>query len=244
LSSKDAIDLLKTEADRFAMHLSAETLEGLESYLDALASYNEKVNLVSDADPIVVVKRHILDCLAVVEVLNEHKNGKSRLLDIGSGAGLPGLIIAIACEQLEVVLLDSIGKKTRFLEETVKQLGLSGRVSVITGRAEELARTKQRASFDLATSRAVGHLGLVAELSVPLLKVGGRLLCQKSRNQVASEIKELEAVLKALGAAKPKVLVPRMQVSENEHVVVSLEKQGKTQDSYPRTWAEIIRQWK
>jgi 16S rRNA (guanine527-N7)-methyltransferase len=239
------------------MSFSTEELGLFRAYLEALAAYNEKVNLVADASPEVVVKRHVLDCLAVVEVLNSltkdskrgsvrnsSPDGRLKMADIGSGAGLPGLIIAIACPGLDVVLLDSIGKKTRFLESTADKLGLSDRVSVITGRAEELSRSPERATFDFVTSRAVGHLGLVAELALPLLKQGGRFLCQKSRQQVDVEIADAHATIKSLGGARSEIIVPALQVGENEHVIVSIEKQRSTQSKFPREWAEIIRQWK
>lgn len=250
MDSTAAIAILKSETERCSMNLSAETLTGFSSYLDALYKYNEKVNLVANADPEVVVKRHILDCLALVEVIESAENpikysGKTkRLIDIGSGAGLPGLVIAIAISDMKVTLLDSIGKKTRFLEETSKALSLSERVSVVTGRAEELARTGKRATFDLATSRAVGHLGIVIELALPLLKVGGRILCQKSRNQVENEISAISDCLKPIGAKKPQIIVPKIQVGDIEHVIVSIEKQKETPHDFPRPWADIIRHWK
>lgn len=247
MSSQEAINLLTAETERFGMRFSPQTLEGFRHYLDLLASYNTKVNLVADAEPTVVVRRHVLDCLAVAEIINGTSaltQETRKLVDIGTGAGLPGLIIALACPDLEVILLDSIGKKTRFLEEAVRALSIADRVTVITGRAEELARTKRRTSFDLATSRAVGHLGMVVELALPLLKIGGRLLCQKSRKQVDVEIDELDNFLQPMGGQRAEILVPSIQISESEHVVVSIEKRHGTQDRYPRSWSEIIRQWK
>lgn len=228
------------------MSLTKEMLDSFEIYLDALQNYNQKVNLVADAQPEIVAKRHVLDCLALVDVLNSPQQGiaDGTLIDIGSGAGFPGLVLAIACPHLSVVLLESTGKKTRFLESAVERLKLSDRVEVITGRAEDCARTVRRASYDLATSRALGHLAMVAELSMPLLKKGGRLLCQKSRAQVSAEIAALQKFLKPLGAEEPEVIVPAIQVGESEHVIVSIEKRSPTHDKYPRLWAEIIRQWK
>lgn len=250
MEATEAIELLKTETDRCSMSLSVDTLTDFRSYLEVLYEYNQKVNLVSNADPEVVVKRHLLDCLALVEVINcledpKLKSGEpKRLIDIGSGAGLPGLVIAIAVKDLEVVLLDSVGKKTKFLEEAAGTLGLSNRVSVVTDRAEELARTSDRATYDLATSRAVGHLGMVIELAMPFLKVGGRILCQKSRNQVETEIAEIKNLLSPIGAKKAEIIVPKIQVGEIEHVIVSIEKQNDTPNKFPRPWSEIIRRWK
>lgn len=238
------------------MSFSDEELSWFETYLKALAAYNENVNLVADASPELVVKRHVLDCLSVVEVLvavtAETDGGSVRdpdaerrtLIDVGSGAGLPGLIIAIACPALDVVLLDSIGKKTKFLKKASEELGMQKRITVITGRAEELGRSDERGSFDFATSRAVGHLGLVSELTLPLLKKRGRLLCQKSRKQVDTEISDLMPVIEELGGTKPKIIVPPLQTAENEHVIVSIEKRTGTKQKFPRPWAEIIRHWK
>ncbi len=233
------------------MSLSAETLTSFRSYIEALYQYNQKVNLVANADPEVVAKRHVLDCLALVEIIEKLENGEGsdknarQLLDIGSGAGLPGLVIAIACPELKVVLLDSVGKKTKFLEETVHALALSERVSVINGRAEELARSPSRGTFDLVTSRAVGHLGMVTELALPLLKIGGRLLCQKSAAQVKTEIDEIMGDgFYQLGAKSAKTIVPKIQAGENQHVVVSIEKKKRSHDIFPRPWSEIIRHWK
>ncbi len=252
MNSSEAIKILEEESKAFSFTLTGTMIERFQKYLEALHSYNQKVNLVSNADPVNVVKRHVLDCLAVADILTggsaegptsdwvAHRN----LLDIGSGGGLPGLILAIALENYDVVLLDSVAKKTRFLQMMVDELKLQDRVSVITGRAEEEARGARRATFDVVTSRAVGHLGLVSELAMPLLKVGGRLLCLKSTNQCEAELEALKSLLRPMGAASAELITPTIQVSEKEHVIVSIEKQKVTSDNYPRTWVEIIGHWK
>ncbi len=252
LNSSKAIEILEEESKVFSFTLTDIMIKRFQKYLESLASYNQNVNLVSNAEPVNVVQRHVLDCLAVADILRrdsaasassdwvKHRN----LLDIGSGAGLPGLVLAIALEDFDVVLLDSIAKKTRFLQKMVNELGLQERVSVITGRAEEEARGARRATFDVVTSRAVGHLGLASELAMPFLKVGGRFLCLKSTSQCETELKDLQSLLKPLGAASAELIAPSIQVSEHEHVVVSIEKQKETTDKFPRPWSEIIRHWK
>lgn len=252
LNSSEAIEILENESKVFEFKLTEIMIKRFQRYLEALADYNQKVNLVSNADPVNVVKRHVLDCLAVADIVRggsqagadgewvKHQN----LLDIGSGGGLPGLVLAIALEDFDVVLMDSIAKKTRFLEMMVDELELGDRVSVITGRAEEESRGARRATFDVVTSRAVGHLGLVSELAMPFLKVKGRLLCLKSTNQCKVELKALENLLKPLGASSAELIKPSIQVSDYEHTVVSIEKQKETADNYPRPWSEIIRHWK
>lgn len=246
----DIIDLLKAQVEKLSLGLESGQLEILNKFLNLLKSFNEKVNLVSDATPEVVAKSHVLDCLTVADAIktlgenDKRDRNRLKLIDIGSGAGFPGLIVAIALPQVSVVLVESIAKKARFLSEVTQELGLTDRVTVHSGRAEELARTKMRATFDFATARAVGHLGMVAELTMPFLYVGGHVLCQKSASQAESEILALQSILKGLGGDKPEVRTPEIQTGKNQHVIIDIKKIEKTTSTYPRTWSQIVKQWK
>lgn len=225
-------------------------------YLDHLSAYNQKVNLVADADPRTVINNHIVDCLTVAEVIERLQNdakvhadpqegsGGASLVDIGSGAGFPGLVIAISIPDLKVLLVESIGKKARYLSESIKRLKLGDRVELSQERAETLGRTDLRNSFDFATARAVGHLGMIAEMALPLLKEQGWLLCQKSSGRIEGEIKEAGRYLLPLGASRPEVLRPAVQCGKTEHMIVCLKKIGKTDDRFPRPWAKTAREWK
>lgn len=210
-----------------------------------LFDYNQKVNLVADASPALVAKRHVMDSLSLLDLLDKFRapkpaKRKQRLIDIGTGAGFPGLVLAIAEPHLEVVLLDSVKKKLVYVQSVIDELCPGDRVSVRAGRAEDASDL--RASFDYATTRAVGHLRLLSELALPLLKVGGVLLCQKTLKQTEKELPESEDLITRLGGAKPRIVTPDIQTGETTHVVVAIEKGRETPEVFPRLWAEMKRE--
>lgn len=201
--------------------LADEALSALHAYCQALQIYNEHTNLVSNSQLPVLLKEHVLDSLnllpwmqrKLIPVTAETAESaadaapakaaapaEKRLIDIGSGAGFPGLVLAIAAPSLHVTLVDSIGKKCRFLESVCEELNLTKRVRVVCERAEIIGHDKRfRERFDYATARAVGALPIVAELGLPLLKTGGLLLAQRSKKQAVLETPEAEAYASKLG---------------------------------------------
>lgn len=222
-------------------------------YCCQLYCYNEKVNLVADASPEVVVKKHILDSLSLVEYIQpliDQKNTtdkslRLRALDIGTGAGFPGMALAIAFPQINFVLVDSIGKKTAFLEELVEALSLGDQVTVVNDRMESLAHDKRfRGSFDISTNRAFGHLSLLAELSLPCLRKGGWVFCQKTSDQATTEIDQASALIRSLGGGKPAVHIPELKEPDTDRCVVAIEKVESTKAKYPRPWATMKREMK
>lgn len=244
------IDMLKAEVEKLSLGLTAGQLADLNKFLNLLAAYNEKINLVSDASPELVARTHVLDCLTVADAANllwknEMEDRESiSLVDIGSGAGFPGMVIAIAWRQATVVLIEAIAKKARFLSEVVEELNLGDRVKVMVERGEDVSRTRLRETFNFATARAVGHLGMVAELTMPFLTVGGHLLCQKSANQAEDEIRSVRTSLQGLGADEPRLITPEIQTGKNRHVIVDIPKIARTASAYPRSWSQIVKQWK
>lgn len=209
-----------------------------------LKAYNEHTNLVSNADEMVVLHDHILDALALISVIESVSAGlqKRALVDIGSGAGFPALILALVFEDLSVLLIESVGKKTRFLSETAQALGLTDRVEVRTARAEDLAHQKQyRENFTLATARAVGKLDLVAELTIPFLSVGGYLLAQKSKQQMEGELEPGRQALSKLGGQIEAVQDLDATVLKRDLVVVKAKKIRATESKYPRATAQLKR---
>jgi len=167
----EALDELSTRVKKLGSTISAAQAEMLGIYCTQLAAYNEHTNLVAKSDVRTLLFEHVLDAWALVPTLESKLSGsKRRLIDIGSGAGFPGLILAIACLDLEVVLVDSVGKKTAFLTQATAALNLQERIQVLNTRAEELARqSRYRDSFQAATARAVGAMDVVAELCLPFL---------------------------------------------------------------------------
>jgi 16S rRNA (guanine527-N7)-methyltransferase len=238
-------ETLSAAANRLGITLSAEQLSKIDKLLAVLAAYNEHTNLVAKADPEIVVRDHVLDSLTVVPHVVAHSTKHAvprRLIDIGSGAGFPGLILAIACPDLEVHLVDSVGKKTRFLTEAADALGLGDRVTVHTARAEEMAHDKKlRETFSLATARAVGKLALVAELALPLLAVNGQLLAQKSRDQAAAEAAEAESAIATLGGKIIGTEPCPPEMTSRDVVIVVVEKATPTPTRLPRPSAQLKR---
>lgn len=214
----------------------------LRLYLSHLGEYNQHTNLVSNADPMVVALEHILDSLSLIEHASAQfaaRKGGGRLIDIGSGAGFPGLVLAIFFEDADVVLVDSIEKKTRFLGATADLLELEN-VTVLTERAESLAHHSQyRETFDVATARAVGASELIAELTLPLLDVGGLLILQKTRAQSIDESHRARKASRFLGGVIRSVINLDETILEKQRSLILVEKQEHTSDKYPRLWKKI-----
>jgi 16S rRNA (guanine527-N7)-methyltransferase len=230
--------LLESGAQRLSISLSADQLAAVEFYLSLLSEYNQHTNLVSNAEPDVVVREHVIDALTLVPQVGQCR----KLVDIGSGAGFPGLILSIACANLQVHLIDSIGKKTKFLTQVAQRLGLQDRVVVHTARAEELAHEKSlRGSFDAATARAVGKLDLLCELALPFLQVGGVLLAQKSRQQAELELPAAQPALQLLGGEHRASEAPNMEATGRDLLVVTIAKVRATPDKYPRHGSQLKR---
>jgi 16S rRNA (guanine527-N7)-methyltransferase len=161
-----------------ALHLDPTALSGpLRDYLALLLRWNRAYNLTAIRDPAEMVTKHLLDALAILPHL-----ACRRLADIGTGPGLPGIPLALAAPALEVSLIETAGKKARFLREAVRTLGLSDRVSVYAARAEQVTSA---AAHDCLTARAFGTLGQIIEVGGHLLRPGGRLLAMKGRRPEA-----------------------------------------------------------
>jgi 16S rRNA (guanine527-N7)-methyltransferase len=236
-----AIDQLRTQANALSVELSDSQIDLIGKFLDELAAYNEHTNLVSKADADIVIRDHVLDALSLLYLVPD-SDGKLSLVDIGSGAGFPAMILAIAVPNLSVVMIDSIGKKTKFLTEAAAALGLSDRVTIETGRAEDFAHEKRyRDKFDLATARAVGKLDLVVELTLPFLRVGGTLLAQKSNAQLSEELEPGRKAASLLGGKIGCIEKLNASVLGRELVVVCVEKDKATPRHFPRPTPQLKR---
>lgn len=232
-----------TAAEQLAVPLGQQQMLEIEMYLHALGEYNKHTNLVSDASAQIVIRDHIIDAFTLVPIILQKGEARS-LIDIGSGAGLPGLILAIVMPQLRITLVESVAKKGRFLTETAKALGFDtgNRVSVLTARAEEQARVSSlRESFDFAVVRAVGKLDLVAELCLPFLRTGGKLLAPKSRKQSMDEMASAHDIVQKLGGADIEIVSPPMVATGRDLVVLVIEKKQSTPGRYPRPMSQIKR---
>lgn len=200
-----------------------------ETYYRELTDWNRRINLTAIVGYQKVQTRHFLDSLSVALALPP---GASRVIDIGTGAGFPGVPLKIALPHLHMVLVESVAKKTAFLRHLLSSLGLEG-VEVLTGRAEEAAhRPGYREAFDAVLSRAVAPLTVIAELALPLARMGGRAIAQK-KGDISAELTSATRAITVMGGRVLEVReVPAAGLEG--HLVVVLEKVSPTPEAYPR----------
>lgn len=194
-----------------------------------LLEENEKQNLISRRSSPEDVAVHVRDSLAVLEHVSLDKK---QVLDIGSGAGFPGIVLAMACKDSRFTLVESDLKKSQFLQDACQKIAIEN-VTVERRRVEELGRQKEyRASFDFCTSRAVAAMNILLEYGLPLLRPGGKMLLWKGKNY-ASEIDESQHALEVLGGSVEDVFFYRL-LEDRDRCIVVVRKDRATPDSYPR----------
>ncbi len=208
--------------------ISESLQEKLALYEKELLAWNEVMNLTRITDPEEIEIKHFLDSLSLLE-LPECQRAKT-ILDVGTGAGFPGMVLALALPKAQVTLLDSLGKRIRFLTSLGETLGVD--VEAIHGRAEELARKDMRESFDVVTSRAVASLPTLCEYTLPFVEVGGTFVAMKGAN-TEEELKESTRAIATLGGRLNRVEQVRLPGAEEHHLVV-IEKVSPTPKAYPR----------
>ena len=212
------------------LELSEETQDKLCAFGRAMVKQNEVMNLTAITEDTQVAKLHLLDSLTVLRAAD--LAGK-KLIDVGCGAGFPGVPLAIACPEASVTLLDSLGKRMKWLEEILPQLGISA--ECVTARAEEAIATR-RESYDFATSRAVARLNILLELTAPYVKVGGAVLAMKGA-AAKEELAECAGAIKKLGLKLE--AVKEFPIDGTNHSVIVLRKITPTPRQYPRRYAKI-----
>ena len=212
-----------------ALSIDEPTEALLRRFLELLLETNRSFNLTAITDPAEAWTKHVLDSLTLLPDLRELAAG-SRVVDVGSGGGLPALPLAVVLPELQFTLLEATAKKARFLENTARELGLRN-VSVVCDRAESYGSGAERERFDAVTSRAVSRLPVLLELTLPLIKVGGLSLSIKGE-QAADEIAEAQNALQVLEAA----------VEDTRRtptgVVIRIRKTAQTPAKYPRRSGE------
>ena len=221
---------LKEGLETLGLSLPAERQEVLCTFARAMLRQNEVMNLTAITEETQVAKLHLLDSLTVLCCAD--LKGKS-LVDVGCGAGFPGVPLAIACPEAKITLLDSLGKRVKWLEETLPQLGISA--ECVTARAEE-AVAARRERYDFATSRAVARLNILLELTAPYVKVGGAVLAMKGA-AAKEELSECAGAIKKLGLKLEEVR--EFPVDGTSHAVIVLRKIAPTPKQYPRRYAKI-----
>jgi 16S rRNA (guanine527-N7)-methyltransferase len=228
------MDAMKNTLDAglpmLGLELPEQTRQTLCDFGRAMVKQNEVMNLTGITEDTAVAKLHLLDSLTVLRCAQ--MDGKT-LIDVGCGAGFPGVPLAIACPNTKVTLLDSLGKRMKWLEEVLPQLGVQA--ECVTARAEEYV-LKHRESYDFATSRAVARLNILLELTAPYVKVGGAVLAMKGA-AAKEELAECGNAIAKLGLKLEKV--KEFPIDGTSHAVIVLRKVKPTPPQYPRRFAKI-----
>ena len=224
-------DEVQKAAAEFGTPLDDNRTDQLVLYYSLLLEWNNKMNLTAITDPKEVAVKHIVDSLSAFDG-SLFRDGV-RAVDVGTGAGFPGLVLKIYFPSMEMVLLDSLQKRVKFLETVVSELGLKG-VSCVHGRAEEAGRQKEyREQFDLAFSRAVARLSVLAEYTLPFVRVGGSLLALKGA-KYAEEMEEAGTAAKILGGSVPTSKTVKLPGLDDGRAIVRIDKIKPTPKAYPR----------
>ena len=205
-------------------------------YMEEMLNYNRHTNLTAIREPMDILYKHFIDSLLVLKGGGLHDH--SSLIDVGSGAGFPGIPLGILRKDLSVTLNDSNGKRTRFLEQVSKKLGLD--CQILKGRGEELGRLKNhREQYDYVTARAVSSLAKLSEYCLPLVKLGGEMIAMKGPD-IQKEIEEGEAAISLLGGRIIACWEGTLPKGEKRRIL-RIQKLRKTPDQYPRNGGVIQR---
>lgn len=224
-------ELLKTGAEAIGISLNEKQIAQFVKYYEILVEWNSFMNLTGITEYEEVVQKHFVDSLALCKALDVSK--AESLIDIGTGAGFPGIPLKIAYPHLKVTLLDSLQKRIKFLNEVIAQLGLE-KVETIHGRAEDFAKpSMKRESYDLCVSRAVANLASLSEYCLPYVKVGGYFISYKS-GKAEEELEESKKAVFLLGGKieqEVKFMLPDSDITRN---LIKIKKVSATPKKYPR----------
>lgn len=222
-------DKLRENAAVIGVSLSDENLDKLYKYKNLVLDWNEKINLTAITDDYEFAVKHFIDSLTINKYIEPDKT----IIDIGTGAGFPGVPLKILNKSNKIVLFDSLNKRLKVLEDIIEKIELTN-IETLHGRAEETFKNKQyREKYDVAVSRAVAALNVLVELMLPAIKIGGICICMKGNN-AEDEIKEAKKAIKELGGEIIKVeklVLPEMNLERN---IVIIKKVRQTPNRYPR----------
>jgi 16S rRNA (guanine527-N7)-methyltransferase len=226
-------DILESGLKELGITPEPQSAGRFRTYYEYLEKMNSVMNLTAITGEKDVAELHFLDCAAV---LNAADFSKKRVIDVGTGAGFPGMVLKILRPDMELTLLDSLDKRVNFLSETCGMLGF-GDTACVHARAEE-APAGFRESFDIAVSRAVARLNVLCELCLPLVRQGGCFIAMKGPD-CSDELAEAQSAVKLLGGRYDRTYEYLIPGTDVRHTAVVIKKDGVTNKKYPRRWAQI-----
>jgi len=227
--NREFAELLAGGAEKLGVILEEQQINLFYQYMELIAEWNKRFNLTAISGQRDMVVKHFIDSLSVLKYIPVDAES---LIDVGTGAGMPGIPVKLAAPHIRVVLLDSVGKKVNFLKETISVLSLEG-IEAVKGRAEELGKVKgYRESFDICTARAVAPLNILLEYTLPFVKVEGLLIAMKGKD--AGEINQAEKALDILGGRVERVESLTLPGSDIKRNIILIKKFRHTPSQFPR----------
>ena len=226
---KEFFDLMIDYGKEINIVFTEEQLQKFYQYMNLLIEWNEKINLTAIVEPKEIILKHFIDSLTIIKYIEPNKS----VIDIGTGAGFPGIPVKIMREDLDITLLDSLNKRIHFLNEVIQKLELKN-ITAIHARIEEFAKNKQyREAFDVATSRAVANLTTLSEYMLPMVDLKGMVICMKG-SEINEEISKSKNSIKLLGGKIDKIEEFTLPKSDNRRNLILIKKERQTPGKYPR----------
>lgn len=229
MEKQEFVNKLYEKALKIDIKISEKELEKFYQYMKLLIEWNEKMNLTAIIEPNDVILKHFIDSITINKYIDE----QSKVMDIGTGAGFPGIPLKVLNEDVKMTLVDSLNKRVQFLKEVGKQLELTN-IEYIHSRAEELAGSSlHRQQYDIVTSRAVARLTTLLEYMLPFVKIGGRCICMKGPN-IIEELEEARKAIQLLGGEIETTENMLLPDSNQERNIIIIKKVVDTPAKYPR----------
>ncbi|WP_455436083.1 16S rRNA (guanine(527)-N(7))-methyltransferase RsmG [Hungatella hathewayi] len=226
-------DRLGRELNQFSIILENSQINQFYQYYELLDEWNKVMNLTAITDQNEVITKHFVDSLALVKAMGEISTKEYKIIDIGTGAGFPGIPLKIAFPQLKITLMDSLNKRIKFLNEVIEQLGLK-EITAVHSRAEDLGRDKDyREKYDLSVSRAVANLSTLSEYCMPFVKPGGFFISYKS-GKIEEELSSAKHAVFLLGGKVNRIESFTLDGAEAERTLIKIEKVSEISKKYPR----------
>lgn len=223
------INKLREDTNKLNIDLTDIQAEKFYTYMKLLLEWNEKINLTAITEPEEIIKKHFVDSLTIEKYVKDN----SYIIDVGTGAGFPGIPLNIVSNTSKIVLLDALNKRLNFLNEVIKQANLEN-IKTVHFRAEEAGKNREyREKFDIATSRAVAPLNILVEYLLPFVKIGGKCICMKGSN-IDEELENSKNAISILGGKIENIesfTLPETDMARN---IIVITKISKTPEKYPR----------
>ena len=229
MDKNDFFIKLKEESNNLGYLLNDKQIEQFYEYMNLLLEWNEKINLTAITEPEEIITKHFIDSITALK----HLENKTNIIDVGTGAGFPGIPLKISKPELELTLVDSLNKRINFLDEVKKVLNIEN-INTIHARAEEIGNNKNyRERYDAAVSRAVARLNVLVEYLLPAVRIGGSCICMKGPD-ANEEIEEAKNAIEILGGKIEKIEEFNLPNSEIKRTIIIINKVKKTPNDYPR----------